>query len=87
MSTASSISGSAGFGRIEAALDSETKWVEHVNEVADSTLYPLANSWYVGANIPGKLRVFMPYVGGAAAYTRKCGEIAQNGYEGFALTR
>ena len=76
-----------GFGRIEATPDSETKWVEHVNEVADATLYPLANSWYVGANIPGKPRVFMPYVGGVAAYTRKCTEVARNGYEGFALTR
>jgi cyclohexanone monooxygenase len=76
-----------GLGRIEATPDSETKWVEHVNEVADSTLYPLANSWYVGANIPGKPRVFMPYVGGVAAYTRKCTEVARNGYEGFALTR
>jgi cyclohexanone monooxygenase len=78
---------SGGFTRIEAAPEAETKWVEHVNEVADATLYPLANSWYVGANIPGKPRVFMPYVGGVAAYKRKCDEIARNGYEGFAMTR
>jgi len=51
--------------------------------VADRTLYPLANSWYVGANIPGKPRVFMPYVGGVSAYKKKCDEIAANGYEGF----
>ena len=63
-----------------------TAWVEHVNEVADCTLYPLANSWYVGANIPGKPRVFMPYVGGVHAYTRKCNEVARKGYEGFALS-
>src|ERR1700741_19103 len=47
------------------------------------TLYPLANWWYVGANIPGKPRVFMPYVGGVAAYKKKCDEIAARGYEGF----
>jgi cyclohexanone monooxygenase len=75
-----------GFARIEATEESETQWVEHVNEVADSTLYPLANSWYVGANIPGKPRVFMPYVGGVHTYTRKCSEVARKGYEGFALS-
>jgi cyclohexanone monooxygenase len=75
-----------GFARIEATEESETQWVEHVNEVADSTLYPLANSWYVGANIPGKPRVVMPYVGGVHTYTRKCSEVARKGYEGFALS-
>ena len=60
---------------------------EHVNEVADCTLYPLANSWYVGANIPGKPRVFMPYVGGFAGYKKKCDAVAANAYEGFVLTR
>ena len=57
----------------------------HNNEVADRTLYPLANSWYVGANIHGKPRVFMPYVGGVTAYKKKCDEIAVNGYEGFSF--
>ena len=70
---------------IEADETAELAWVEHVNQVADSTLYPLANSWYVGANIPGKPRVFMPYVGGVDAYKRKCDEIAANGYEGFVM--
>ena len=51
------------------------------------TLFPSANSWYMGANIPGKPRVFMPYVGGVGAYREKCDEVAANGYEGFALTR
>ena len=60
-------------------------WVQHNNEVADRTLYPLANSWYVGANIPGKPRVFMPYVGGISAYKKKCDEVAAKGYEGFRL--
>jgi cyclohexanone monooxygenase len=53
--------------------------------VADGTLYPLANSWYTGANIPGKPRVFMPYVGGVTAYKKKCDEVAAKGYEGFML--
>ena len=76
-----------GFDRIEASPQAERDWVEHVNKVADSTLYPLANSWYMGANIPGKPRVFMPYVGGFDRYKRHCDAIAAKGYEGFMLTR
>jgi cyclohexanone monooxygenase len=72
-----------GLTRIEAEKQAEDAWVQHNNEVADRTLYPLANSWYVGANIPGKPRVFMPYVGGLPAYKKKCDEVAANGYEGF----
>jgi cyclohexanone monooxygenase len=68
---------------IEAEQEAEDAWVEHNNEVAARTLYPLANSWYVGANIPGKPRVFMPYVGGVTAYKKKCDEVAANGYQGF----
>ena len=75
-----------GLARIEPTLRAEAAWVAHVNQVADGTLYPRANSWYVGAKIPGKPRVFMPYVGGVGAYRRKCDEIAANGYEGFELT-
>ena len=74
-----------GLTRIEAEQNAENAWVQHNNEVADRTLYPLANSWYVGANIPGKPRVFMPYVGGVPAYKKKCDEVAANGYEGFRL--
>jgi cyclohexanone monooxygenase len=73
-------------GAIEATESAEAGWVAHVNEVADTTLYPLANSWYIGANIPGKPRVFMPYVGGVGPYRQVCDEIAAKGYEGFALT-
>ena len=76
-----------GFRSIEAQPDAERDWVEHVNEVADRTLYPLANSWYVGANIPGKPRVFMPYVGGVPAYKKKCDEVAAAGYSGFTLAK
>ena len=74
-----------GFSRIEAAAAAQEAWVQHVNDVADSTLYPLANSWYTGANIPGKPRVFMPYVGGFAGYKKKCDAVAAGGYEGFLL--
>jgi cyclohexanone monooxygenase len=56
--------------------------VEHVNAVADRTLYPRCNSWYVGANIPGKKRVFMPLLG-FPAYVEKCNEVAAKDYEGF----
>ena len=72
-----------GFSCLEAEEQAEGAWVQHNNEVADRTLYPLANSWYVGANIPGKPRVFMPYVGGMTAYKKKCDDVAAKGYEGF----
>jgi cyclohexanone monooxygenase len=75
------------FDCIEASPQAERDWVGHVNQVADSTLYPLANSWYVGANIPGKPRVFMPYVGGFDRYKRHCDAIAAKGYEGFKLSK
>jgi cyclohexanone monooxygenase len=72
-----------GLDVIEAEETAEDRWVEHVNEKADETLYPMANSWYVGANVPGKPRVFMPYVGGFANYDRICKEIVADGYRGF----
>ena len=75
-----------GIETAEAELDAETAWVSHVNEVAEPTLYMLANSWYLGANIPGKPRVFMPYAGGLGAYRERCDEIADRGYEGFIVT-
>jgi len=71
---------------MEATAEAEDAWVAHVNEVADTTLYPQASSWYLGANIPGKPRVFMPYVGGVGPYREKCDEVASRGYEGFALS-
>jgi len=77
----------AAMSRIEPSPEAERDWVQHVNDVADSTLYPLANSWYVGANIPGKPRVFMPYVGGFASYKSRCDAIAANDYEGFVIRR
>jgi len=75
-----------GFDSLEAEKDAEDKWVAHVDEVAFSTLYPQANSWYMGANIPGKPRIFMPYIGGVGPYRQICNEVAAKGYEGFAIT-
>jgi cyclohexanone monooxygenase len=69
---------------IEPSAEAETAWVDHVNETAGTLLYPQCNSWYLGANIPGKPRVFMPYPG-FPPYVEKCNEIARNGYEGFKL--
>ena len=70
---------------IEATREAQEAWVAHVNAVADMTLFPLANSWYIGANVPGKPRVFMPYVGGVGLYRERCEAVAANGYEGFEL--
>jgi cyclohexanone monooxygenase len=70
---------------MEAKQDAEDNWVAHVNEVAYTTLYPQANSWYMGANVPGKPRIFMPYIGGVGAYRQICNDVAAKGYEGFAM--
>jgi cyclohexanone monooxygenase len=75
-----------GFEAMEASKDAEDKWVAHVNEVAHTTLYPQANSWYMGANIPGKPQIFMPYIGGVGVYRQICNDVAAKGYEGFAMT-
>jgi cyclohexanone monooxygenase len=77
--------GDKGMRRIEADEGAENSWVDHVNDVAEATLYPQANSWYNGANIAGKPRVFMPYVGGLDKYRKICDEVAANGYRGFSL--
>ena len=71
---------------IEADPEAETAWVEHGIEVAYKTLYPKAASWYMGANIEGKPRVFMPYIGGMANYAAKCRDIVSNGYTGFVFS-
>jgi cation diffusion facilitator CzcD-associated flavoprotein CzcO len=76
-----------GVTRMEATQEAEDDWVLHGIEVANKTLYPKAASWYMGANIEGKPRVFMPYIGGVNTYRQKCAEIARNGYEGFRLNR
>ena len=75
-----------GLKTIEPEGTAEQEWVDHVNDVADATLFPLADSWYVGANIPGKPRVFMPYIGGCGVYREKCDSVAEKNYEGFLLS-
>ena len=70
---------------VEPNADAETAWESHVREVVEPTMFMLANSWYFGANIPGKPRVFTPYAGGMGTYRKRCNEIAENGYEGFIL--
>ena len=74
-----------GYTAIEAIAEAQEMWVAHVNDVGNLTLYPQANSWYMGANVPGKPRIFMPYIGGVGAYRQKCDEVAAKGYEGFSL--
>ncbi|WP_068165997.1 flavin-containing monooxygenase [Rhodococcus phenolicus] len=68
---------------IEAGEQAVDEWVAECNEKAAGTLFPSANSWYMGANIPGKPRVFMPYIGGFANYCNICAEVAAAGYKGF----
>ena len=68
---------------IEASLQAEDEWVSQGNEIADQTLFPHCNSWYLGANVPGKPRVFMPFIGGLPMYINICNEVAANDYRGF----
>ena len=74
---------SEGLSVVEPELAAENSWVEHVQEVANKTLFPRANSWYMGANIPGKPRLFMPYIGGVGVYREICEEIVADNYRGF----
>jgi cyclohexanone monooxygenase len=67
----------------EAAQD---RWAAYVDKIAHKTLFPKANSWYMGANIPGKKRMFMPYIGGVGTYRQKCQEVVDANYEGFVMT-
>jgi hypothetical protein len=75
-----------GISAIEATSEAAEAWGRHVSQAAGQTLLPTCGSWYLGANIPGKKRVFMPLVG-FPAYARKCAEVAVSDYQGFALTR
>jgi cation diffusion facilitator CzcD-associated flavoprotein CzcO len=77
-----------GYASIEATPEAQDAWVAHVNGIAEMTLFndPGCNSWYLGANIPGKTRVFMPLIG-FPPYVEKCNEVVANGYEGFVLDR
>ncbi len=77
--------GEHGFETIEPTVQAQDAWVDLVAEIASHTLIPRADSWYRGANIPGKPRVVLPYLGGVGTYRQKCDEVAAAGYEGFAL--
>ncbi|WP_431230786.1 flavin-containing monooxygenase [Paenarthrobacter nicotinovorans] len=68
------------------SVEAQEQWVETVNHLAEATLFPSAASWYMGANVPGKPRVFMPYLGGVGTYRALCDEIAASGYTGFQHT-
>ena len=70
---------------IETTVEAEGDWVRHVNDLASETLYPKANSWYMGANVPGKTRVFLPYIGGVGPYRQICDDVAAAGYRGCTL--
>ena len=72
-----------GLAAMEPELAAEDEWVDHVQVVAYKTLFPQANSWYMGANIPGKPRLFMPYIAGVGSYRRTCEEVVAEGYKGF----
>jgi cyclohexanone monooxygenase len=72
-----------GKAAIEASQEAEDSWVEHNNEAGNATLYPLANSWYMGSNVPGKPRVLMPYIGGVGVYREECDAIVADNYRGF----
>ncbi|MGN7868946.1 flavin-containing monooxygenase [Paracoccus sp. 22332] len=75
-----------GYTMIEARPDAATDWTDHVLAVADRTLFTRGNTWYLGANIPGKKRVFMPYLGGFGAYVGYCDTVRRDGYKGFVLS-
>jgi len=74
-----------GLAVIEPDNEAEDYWVEHNAEAGEATLYPLANSWYMGSNVPGKPRVLMPYIGGVGVYRDECDAIAADGYRGFTM--
>ena len=80
--------GDRGVRTIETTVDAEARWGAHVNEVAEGTMYtaPTCSSWYLGANIEGKPRQFLPYVGGFARYRATCDQVRADGYDGFVLS-
>jgi cyclohexanone monooxygenase len=72
-----------GAETIEPLPQYESDWVAHVNEVSEVSLRSTCSSWYVGANVPGRPRVFMPYIGGFPIYVQKCNAVMTEGYDGF----
>jgi cyclohexanone monooxygenase len=76
-----------GLGRMEATLAAEDAWVDHNRQTGDGSLRSKCQSWYLGSNVPGKPRVFSPYIGGYPVYTEKIEDIAADGYRGFDFDR
>ena len=76
-----------GYAGIEARVDAVNLWISECAARAEATLFPKADSWYMGANVPGKPRVFMLFVGGFAVYNDICAEVAEAGYSGFDLLK
>lgn len=76
-----------GLGTLEPTEAAEDEWAEHNEAMANQTLFPQANSWYIGANVPGKPRTFMAYVAGVDVYRMICDQVAASGYAGFKTTR
>ena len=74
-----------GADTVEPTVADEDRWVEHVNEVSQVSLRSTCSSWYVGANLPGRPRVFMPYIGGFPVYVDKCNQVVTDGYAGFVI--
>lgn len=72
-----------GIRQVEARAEAAAKWTDHLMEVAEGTLFVKANSWYMGANVEGKKRVFMPYIGGFGNYRRFCDDERESGYPNF----
>ena len=75
-----------GCTRFEATVPAEKAWRAQVHEIAETTLFPRANSWYFGANIPGKPREMLTFAGGLSTYIANCNECAERDYEGFAIS-
>jgi hypothetical protein len=75
------------YAAIEATADAVENWGAELAQRADATLFTKANSWYMGANVPGKPRGFMLFIGGFAAYNDICAEVANAGYKGFNLIK
>jgi cyclohexanone monooxygenase len=73
----------SGISALEPTIEAQAAWDQEVHDAAYSTLYPQAASWYMGANIPGKPRVFLPYIGGVGTYNEICDDVVRDGWRGF----
>jgi hypothetical protein len=76
-----------GFARVEADESAQVAWAHEVASMAEKTLYTKADSWYIGANVPGKARVFLMYIGGLDRYVERVDRIVADGYSGFNFSK